>query len=115
MTTLIARSMDMPAIEFIGYSRDEAHARMNRYIPLLAHLDWADDFIFQIEPDNKVIGLNGVEQPLVRVRSRYPERIAITREILGEYEDIESFVINFQPRRQRDDSSASRSARELML
>ncbi|MFD9004277.1 hypothetical protein ACFV0T_25530 [Streptomyces sp. NPDC059582] len=92
----------MPAIEFIGYSRDEAVERMERYIPLFAHLDWADDFIFQIEPDNKVIGLNRIEQPLVRVRSRFPERIEITRDILRDHEDVESFVIDFRARRVQD-------------
>ena len=51
------------------------------------------------EADSKVIGLNRIEQPLVRVRSRFPERIEITREILREYEDVESFVIDFRPRR----------------
>jgi hypothetical protein len=56
----------MPAIEFIGYSREEAVERMSRYIPLFAHLDWVDDFIFQIEADSKVIGSNRIEQPLVR-------------------------------------------------
>ncbi|MEV7327303.1 hypothetical protein [Micromonospora sp. NPDC093244] len=89
----------MPAIEFIGYSREEAVERMNRYIPLFAHLDWVDDFIFQIEADSKVIGSNRIEQPLVRVRSRFPERIEITRNILLDYEDVESLVIDFRPRR----------------
>lgn len=93
----------MPAIEFIGYSREEAIERMNRYVPLFAHLDWADDFIFQIEADSQVIGLNRIEQPLVRVRSRFPERIEITRNILRDYEDVESFVVDFRPRRTADE------------
>jgi hypothetical protein len=90
----------LPAIEFVGYTQEESVERMNRYIPLLSHLEFADDFIFVIESDTKVIGLNGIEQPLVRVRSRFPERNEITRDILREYEDVETLVIDVRSRRQ---------------
>lgn len=90
----------MPAIEFVGYTKEESIERMNRYGKLLSHLEFADDFIFIIESDTKVIGLNGIEQPLVRVRSRFPERNEITREILRPYEDVETLVIDVRSRHQ---------------
>jgi hypothetical protein len=91
----------VPAIEFVGYTREESIERMNRYIKLFSHLDFADDFIFIIESDTRVIGLDGIEQPLVRVRSRFQERNEITREILRDHEDVETLVIDFRPRRQQ--------------
>lgn len=92
----------MPALEFLGYTRAQALERVERYSSLFANLDFADDYIFIIEQDSQVIGLNGIEQPLVRVRSRYPERAEITRRLLHEYEDVETIIIEFQQRKAAD-------------
>ncbi|TFV52063.1 hypothetical protein E4P43_07400 [Blastococcus sp. TF02A-35] len=88
----------MPAIEFIGYSHEDAKDRIERYSDLFRHLDYRDDFIFILTGDTTVIGLNGIEQPLVRVRSRYPERIVETVDILRPYEDVETLMIQFHPK-----------------
>jgi hypothetical protein len=88
----------MPLIEFVGYSQDEAMERMEKYSQLFKELDFANDYIFVIDQGSKVIGLNGVEQPLVRVRSRFPERNEITQKILAKYEDVEMLTITFQQR-----------------
>ncbi|MEV6472044.1 hypothetical protein [Streptomyces sp. NPDC051657] len=88
----------MPLIEFVGYSREEATKRMSKYSELFRELDFANDYIFVIDQGSKVIGLNGIEQPLVRVRSRYPDRNEITQKILAPYEDVEMLTITFQAR-----------------
>lgn len=88
----------MPLIEFVGYSHEEATERMSKYSELFRELDFANDYIFVIDQGSKVIGLNGIEQPLVRVRSRYPDRNEITRKILAPYEDVEMLTITFQAR-----------------
>ncbi|PWJ02347.1 hypothetical protein DKG34_39070 [Streptomyces sp. NWU49] len=72
--------------------------RMEKYSQLFKELDFADDYIFVIDQGSKVIGLNGIEQPLVRVRSRFPERNEITQKILAKYEDVEMLTITFQQR-----------------
>lgn len=88
----------MPAIEFLGYSRKEALTKMNEYAALFRDLPYASDFIFHIEPDSTVMDLNGVEQPLVRVRSRYTERAYETRDILAPFEDVEIQIVEFHQR-----------------
>lgn len=97
----------MPAIEFVGYTEKEAVERMERYGPMFRDLDYADDFIFIIGGDTRVIGLNGVDQPLVRVRSRYPERNATVCEILAEHEDVETFLVEFQARRKPESAGTA--------
>ncbi|WP_198358177.1 hypothetical protein [Streptomyces fildesensis] len=88
----------MPLIEFVGYSQGEAMERVEKYSQLFKELDFANDYIFVIDQGSKVIGLNGIEQPLVRVRSRFPERNEITQKILAKYEDVEMLTITFQQR-----------------
>lgn len=92
----------MPLIEFLGYSQAEAKERMERYSEVLRDLDFADDFIFVVGSGSIAYGLNGIEQPVIRVISRWQERIDETRRALSQFEDIESWVIDFTPRSDAD-------------
>jgi hypothetical protein len=86
----------MPLIEFVGYSRDEAVARMERYKPLFDGSGYEKDVIFVIDAGSELFG----EPPFLRVRSRYVERLQEAVELLKRHESVEYFQISFQPKVQ---------------
>jgi hypothetical protein len=66
---------------------------------LVADLPFAEDVIFVIDEGSRARCLDGTNKPFLRVRSRFRERNEATRRLLGEHEDIECVVADFQPRR----------------
>lgn len=84
----------MPLIEFVGYTREQAIAKMHLYQPMFKDTAFASDVIFVIDGGSQLYG----EPPFLRVRSRFQERLEITVNILKQYESIEFFQIHFQPK-----------------
>jgi hypothetical protein len=85
----------MPVIEFIGYSRDEALEKIERYRPLLSGYPWTNDVIFIVGAGSIALGFDGVEQPYVRVRTRFGERARQLCEVLGPHEGVEVLLVEY--------------------
>jgi hypothetical protein len=103
----------MPAIEFIGYTREHATRRIERYRQLFASSEYASDFIFILREDSVALTLDGREEPHVVVKSRFSQRLLETCALLNRYESqeterfigVESFLIQFAPRETPGDES----------